>query len=539
MPRVVTKLVPNKSGGFVARKRIPEDVQTEYERLYGVRWEARFTWPPGMPIRLVSAQHREWVTEIETRIANIRAERTGEGQKLSPKDARALAGEWYQWYLERRQAHPEALQYWEWLKEDTYDKVREEVLPYANNPDEDTIDTILQQCAAARADIRPLLSDVCETAQFLSARKLILDAPSRDMFLDALHEDFFAAVNLFIRRAKNDYTPDTYPLKFPKFSGVSDAGLSSWPLFERWVEMQKPARATVDRWRGVFLRLAEDFGDRSTGNLTTDEAQDWADGLITSERTPRTVRDVWIVAARTVFGWAKDRKLITTNPFTEVKVSVPRSQAKRETKAFHRNEYTTILKAANAVTDTRRVGAAARRWVPWLCAYTGARVGEITQLRAEDVFQQDGVNAIRITPEAGTVKTRQTRVVPLHEHLVEQGFLHFARTKGKGPLFYDVSQGQGCQSSDEPTNPRKPRYVKVREHLAQWVRSLGINDRELQPNHAWRHTFKQIADRTGISERMSDSITGHAPKSIGASYGAPTLQDMAAALHKFPRYGPP
>jgi integrase len=163
-------------------------------------------------------------------------------------------------------------------------------------------------------------------------------------------------------------------------------------------------------------------------------------------------------------------------------------------------------------------------------------VGEITQLRAEDVFQQDGVNALRITPEAGTVKTRQTRVVALHEHLVEQGFLHFAQAKGKGPLFYDVSRGQGRQSSDDPTNPRKPRYVKVREHLAQWVRSLGINDRELQPNHAWRHTFKQIADRTGISERMSDSITGHAPKSIGASYGAPTLQDMAAALQKFPQY---
>jgi len=51
-----------------------------------------------------------------------------------------------------------------------------------------------------------------------------------------------------------------------------------------------------------------------------------------------------------------------------------------------------------------------------------------------------------------------------------------------------------------------------------------------------RHTFKQIADSVGISERMSDYITGHAHRTIGAKYGAPTVEHMAAALEKFPRY---
>jgi hypothetical protein len=35
---------------------------------------------------------------------------------------------------------------------------------------------------------------------------------------------------------------------------------------------------------------------------------------------------------------------------------------------------------------------------------------------------------------------------------------------------------------------------------------------------------------------MSDYITGHAHKSVGASYGAPTLEDMAEAMKKIPRY---
>jgi hypothetical protein len=48
--------------------------------------------------------------------------------------------------------------------------------------------------------------------------------------------------------------------------------------------------------------------------------------------------------------------------------------------------------------------------------------------------------------------------------------------------------------------------------------------------------FKQIAERSGISERISDAITGHAPHTVARSYGAPTLSDMADALRRFPRY---
>ena len=72
--------------------------------------------------------------------------------------------------------------------------------------------------------------------------------------------------------------------------------------------------------------------------------------------------------------------------------------------------------------------AAAIRWVPWVCAYTGARGGEITQLRAEDVKRhRQGFWTITITPEAGTVKTGQARTVPVHEHLVARGSIEFVR----------------------------------------------------------------------------------------------------------------
>ena len=105
------------------------------------------------------------------------------------------------------------------------------------------------------------------------------------------------------------------------------------------------------------------------------------------------------------------------------------------------------------------------------------------------------------------------------------------KASGKGPLFYTA----GAVASDDPTNPRKPRYVKAREYIATWVRSLKISDPELSPNHAWRHTFKAIGFRCGMSEKVIDAIVGHAPANVGRGYGEPTLTDKARELTKFPR----
>jgi hypothetical protein len=39
-----------------------------------------------------------------------------------------------------------------------------------------------------------------------------------------------------------------------------------------------------------------------------------------------------------------------------------------------------------------------------------------------------------------------------------------------------------------------------------------------------------------MDEGMHDYITGHSPATTGRTYGAPSLQDLAEAMKKFPRY---
>src|ERR1700761_1750547 len=103
MPRIATKLSPARKGGFIARKVIPADVRDEYAKLYGQRTEERLNTGP-MEAVLARAKHREWSSEIEARVANIRRERKGEGRTLTPKEARALSGEWYGWFTTKSAA---------------------------------------------------------------------------------------------------------------------------------------------------------------------------------------------------------------------------------------------------------------------------------------------------------------------------------------------------------------------------------------------------------------------------------------------------
>lgn len=281
----------------------------------------------------------------------------------------------------------------------------------------------------------------------------------------------------------------------------------------------------------MFLKLQADFPATPAAALLPEQMQKWANGLIGKERSERTVMDVWVRSCRTVFSWGIGEKLIPNNPFVGWKIKIPRKVTTRETKAFLDSEATKILSAAAQVKVRSKMDAA-KRWCPWLAAYSGARIGELTQLRGIDLIEQGGIPAIKISPNAGSIKTGQARIVPLHAHLIEQGFIDFVKASGEGPLFYNP----GASTSDDPTNPKKRRYVKGRERVAAWVRSIGIDDPELSPNHAWRHTFKATAFRCGIPEKIIDAIVGHVPATVGRGYGDPTLADKARELAKFPRY---
>ena len=373
--------------------------------------------------------------------------------------------------------------------------------------------------------------------------------------LDAVEGEFLPALSLLRRRAEGDWSRDTRPAKFPPLIAMPRfatspssppaklSGLTAWEVFELWVEGRKPAPSSVNRWRAVFVSLRERFGERDAATIGVEEAQEWLDGLTTEDRSAHVVNDVWMNAAKTVFQWAVSRRRLAGNPFAGATVALPKRPPKLREREFHEDEWRAILRESLKPQSARMEphNVAARRWVPWLCAYTGARPGEACQLRAEDVRQhKDGFWTMRITPEAGTVKTDEARTVPLHEHIVAQGFVAFVQAKTTGPLFFDPHsrwrKDEG-EANDDPTNPTRQPWVKTRVKLSEWVRSLGVDDPGIKPNHAWRHTFKRRAARAHIEKRIRDAMCGHYVKrQTGDDYETPTLEDLTTEMERFPRY---
>src|SRR5258708_3033015 len=99
-------------GRWFARKVIPQDVREEYKSLYGLKREAHLKLPADTPRQEAKAKLGEWVSEVETRIATLRAQRNGDGQPLTRINAIALAGRWYNWFVTQQEIDPGPAKHW-------------------------------------------------------------------------------------------------------------------------------------------------------------------------------------------------------------------------------------------------------------------------------------------------------------------------------------------------------------------------------------------------------------------------------------------
>lgn len=372
-----------------------------------------------------------------------------------------------------------------------------------------------------------------------------VDEPSRVLLLDAFA---LALRDAFASRARNlegDYSPDPKANRFPSWdppearpanaanglpSKVSLKGLvEDW-----WKEAKATGRkpSTYDSYRNTMASLVAFLEHDDAARVSPEDIIRFKDYRLTClhPRTgkpisAKTVKDSDLAGLKTVLGWAVANRKLSTNPAAGITIKIGKAP-KLRSKGFTDTEAKSILTAASAITlPTRRAPTeAAKRWVPWLCCYTGARVGEMAQLRKQDVRREGDLWVITITPEAGTVKTNEAREVVLHPHLVEQGFSGFVSTSPDGHLF--------LRPAKNGTVLGPLRGLKNR--LAEFAR-VKVPDRNVAPNHGWRHRFKTIGMEAGIPPRVLDAIQGQAAASVADTYGDVTIRTIAAAIEKLPR----
>ncbi|MGR9206996.1 DUF6538 domain-containing protein [Rhizobium leguminosarum] len=377
--------------------------------------------------------------------------------------------------------------------------------------------------------------------QTLATHRLVIDGDSRAALISAIGVSVSLASVRLAQNAGGDYSPDTVVTRFPPLE-LSKEVKPSQPmpkgsqtitgLAEGWWGEAKAAGRTVstyDAYSRAARLLSEFLGHDDARAVTADDVIAFKDYRLSQGVGLKTITGGDLPGIRQLYAWGMANRKVSHNPADGVKVAKVKKKRTRDPD-FSDQEAVVILSHA---FNHKRTGKAsehlsnAKRWIPWLCAYTGARVGEMVQLRKQDIREEDGLWIIKITPEAGTVKDAEYRDVPLHEHLVEMGFPTFVSKASKGYLFMKVF--------GDTEDAKRSAWRSTKNRVTDFVREV-VTDPAVQPNHGWRHRFRTVARDIGMPRDISFAITGHETKDEGDKYGTITNKAKAAALAKYPRY---
>jgi integrase len=222
----------------------------------------------------------------------------------------------------------------------------------------------------------------------------------------------------------------------------------------------------------------------------------------------------YLSAIKSPLGWAKKNHKIATDPGAGIKYD-SRSGTNRKVKrlGYTNDQARTILLAA------RREKKPSRRWIPWVCAFTGCRLDEVAGRNACDIKRVGSTWVLDIPDGKNEGAARR---IPLHSKLIDEGFLdnYWRELPKDGPLFPDLKDG------------RYGRAGTATKNIGRWLRQvqketgiLLVEEPRFAPNHSWRHRFKSEARRVGkdqrpiMSEETSDALTGHYEGKVSRDYG--------------------
>jgi len=377
----------------------------------------------------------------------------------------------------------------------------------------------------------------------LDRKGLQVDSKSRELLLEQIATAVERAGATLQRYASGDYSPDVNLTKYPEWEAPREveakaAKVSLSGLLEGWwKEFSRGTRnytSTYDGYSRAIRYFTDYLGHDDASKVTPLDVVGYKDKRLSDVNpqsgeliSSRTINDSELVALKTVFKWGVKEQRLKSNPAEGIGLKTTK-KPKTRPRGFTDEEAVEILRHALKHQKSRQEGeklALAKRWAPWLCAFTGARIGEIVQLRKKDVFQRGGLWFVLITPEGeNTVKNKAYRDVPLHPQLIDLGFLEFVQGATDGYLFLTP------KASGEIRGP----WRTAKNRLTEFARQV-VTDKRVQPNHGWRHRFITLGRRHELDQEIRRMITGHKGEGTDEQeYGDP--EGLHREINKLPYY---
>lgn len=230
-----------------------------------------------------------------------------------------------------------------------------------------------------------------------------------------------------------------------------------------------------------------------------------------------------------LFAWAKEIQNyeIRGNPAFQLSV-LEKSVKKR--RSFKDEEITALLNHQSF--KTRNFLHSYHYWLIPMALHTGARLGELCQLRTADFVTVDGISCISITDEEEeqTLKNKNAkRLVPIHYFLINLGLVrHVEKLKAakQARVFPEINLTHG--SSHEAS--------KWFNDNGRFSDNCGVTDSDTD-FHSFRYTFiTRTTDQNGGGAHVSNvaPIVGHETGLItGDIYRTVSTAERQITVEKF------
>lgn len=373
----------------------------------------------------------------------------------------------------------------------------------------------------------------------------------------------FAATKLEVQRVDGDLEADTNsPLVArvrEREAKVAPTGETLAEVFELWASDRlregKKRPATVVEDRKVIARFADFVGKRrSAATITPVEVAEFRDVLkqlppkwmSKKELSGKSMREAAVTARELGLGVMSltnvNKQLSTISPLFTWMAEQPKwagfknpclglwqkgAKGRNRRPPFSSDALSAILSSPLFVgfeKDGRehkpgdQTANDWRTWVPLICMFTGARIGEVAQMRIGDVTKNGGFWFfwIKHEPEEGmSTKSGKDRPVPMHSALKRMGFLKYVASRAKSP-----SQDKDLPLFSEIWTDGDAGGLSSRWWRNYLTKIKLKSGRDGMGAHSFRHT---LADRLRVEAELLDTqvaiYLGHNQPSTTSGYG--------------------
>lgn len=261
---------------------------------------------------------------------------------------------------------------------------------------------------------------------------------------------------------------------------------------------------TIKQLKQRISHFIDAIEPRDVNGVTSGCALRYRDLLLEQGRSYKTNKE-YLAACSQFYHWCCLMNYVVSNPFVHIKLKQKLQTG--ENSARQRWYPKDLCFLVNS--DEYKQVDTDFRWVTLLLLHHGLRPSEACQLRTDDIVQQGGIYCIRISDDGDKQRVKNAssrRVVPIHDHLLEIGFLNFveeAKQTGRVQLFHYM-----------PTNQNQDWSRQYCRKLGLIQTKIGMKPGSRPGAYSFRHTFVDELKQLEVNESIVAQIIGHKNEKI-------------------------